>query len=112
MTRLACVFEEYGIELEADGEEWTSQECPHCGDRDETVRHGDTLTCPCEFDGHADLTASRTFLHRQLDDAQVGLIAQPVHLKWDDHEWLEVSHSPRPNEVRANPQVAFAGESA
>ena len=111
VKRLACVCEEFGMELEADGEEWTSQECPHCGERDETVRHKDTLTCPCGFDGHADLTASRTFLHRQLDDSQVGLMAQPVRLKWNDHEWSESPYSCS-NEVRANPQVAFVAESA
>ena len=111
VNRLACVCEEFGMELEADGEEWTSQECPHCGERDETVRHKDTLTCPCGFDGHADLTASRTFLHRQLDDSQVGLMAQPVRLKWNGHKWSESPYSCS-NEVRTNPQVAFVGESA
>jgi len=62
--RLSCVCEVYGISLEAESEAWTSQTCPECGDHEETVRHGDTLTCPCGFEGHADLTASETFLRK------------------------------------------------
>jgi len=57
----------YGISLEAESEAWTSQTCPECGDHEETVRHGDTLTCPCGFEGHADLTASETFLRENSD---------------------------------------------
>jgi len=49
--RLSCVCEVYGISLEAESEAWTSQTCPECGDHEETVRHGDTLTCPCGFRG-------------------------------------------------------------
>jgi putative transposase len=65
INRLACVCEEYSIALEARSEAWNSQECPNCGEREATVRHGDTLTCPCGFEGHADLTASETFLKRE-----------------------------------------------
>jgi len=63
--RLVCTAEEYGISVEVRSEAWTSQECPQCGSTDRTTRHQDTLTCPCGFEGHADLTASETFLRRQ-----------------------------------------------
>ena len=104
--RLSCVCEVYGISLEAESEAWTSQTCPECGDHEETVRHGDTLTCPCGFEGHADLTASETFLRRQTTVTRS--MARPVCLKWDDHNWSE---SPRsvPNEEHTNPQVASVG---
>ncbi|QSG13234.1 Transposable element [Halapricum desulfuricans] len=55
--RLACTAEEYSISVEVRSEAWTSQECPQCGSTDRTTRHQDTLTCPCGFEGHADLTA-------------------------------------------------------
>ena len=55
--RLACTAEEYGISVEVRSEAWTSQECPQCGSTDRPTRHQDTLTCPCGFEGHADLTA-------------------------------------------------------
>ena len=110
LNRLAYTAEEYGMEVEARSEAWTSQECPNCGERDETVRHGDTLTCPCGFDGHADLTASATFLNRQTSD-EVGAMARPVRLKWDAHRWAESPHS-RPNEVRTHQQKTSVGVSA
>jgi len=107
--RLACVCEEYGISLEAESEAWTSQTCPECGDHEETVRHGDTLTCPCGFEGHADLTASETFL-REHSDCEVRPMARPVRFEWDDHEWSGKSHlHESPKEVRTNPQVASVG---
>ncbi|MFD1644413.1 RNA-guided endonuclease InsQ/TnpB family protein [Haloarchaeobius litoreus] len=106
ISRLACTAEEYGLSVEVRSEAWTSQECPNCGSTDRTTRHRDTLTCPCGFGGHADLTASETFLRRQTD--VVRPMARPVRLKWDDHEWSE---SPRsvPNGERTNPQVASVG---
>ena len=107
INRLACVCEEYGIVLEARSEAWTSQECPDCGERDATVRHEDTLTCPCGFEGHADLTASETFLKREAS-GEVGLMAQPSRFKWDDHSWSASSRA-CPNEQRENPQVASVG---
>ena len=55
--RLACTAEEYGISVEVRSEAWTSQECPQCRGTDRTTRHQDTLTCPCGFEGHADVTA-------------------------------------------------------
>jgi putative transposase len=110
LNRLAYTAEEYGMEVEARSEAWTSQECSNCGERDETVRHGDTLTCPCGFDGHADLTASATFLSRQTSD-EVGAMARPVRLKWDAHRWAESPHS-RPNEVRTHQQKTSVGVSA
>ena len=90
--RLACTAEEYGISVEVRSEAWTSQECPQCGDTDRTTRHQDTLTCPCGFEGHADLTASETFLRRHTEQT-VRPMARPVRFEWDSHEWLEVSHS-------------------
>jgi len=93
--RLACVCEEYGISLEAEPEAWTSQTCPECGDHETTVRHRDTLTCPCGFEGHADLTASETFL-RENSDTEVRPMARPVQFEWDDHEW---SGKPYPMKV-------------
>ena len=107
--RLACVCEEYGINLEAESEAWTSQTCPECGDHAETVRHGDTLTCPCGFEGHADLTASETFL-RESSDCEVRPMARPVRFEWDDHDWSGKPHPQEsPKEVRTNPQVASVG---
>jgi putative transposase len=105
-NRLACTAEEYGISVEIRSEAWTSQECPNCGSTKETTRHRDTLVCPCGFEGHADLTASETFLKRQTTTTRP--MARAVCLTWDDHEWSE---SPRsvPNEEHTNPQVASVG---
>ncbi|MGM0718433.1 MAG: RNA-guided endonuclease TnpB family protein, partial [Halobacteriota archaeon] len=107
IKRLACTAEEYGISVEVRSEAWTSQECPQCGSTDRTTRHRDTLTCPCGFEGHADLTASETFLRRQTTVTRP--MARPVCLKWDDHDWLESPRSHRPNEEHTNPQVASVG---
>ena len=100
--RLACTAEEYGITVEVQSEAWTSQECPQCGSTDRTTRHQDTLTCLCGFEGHADLTASKTFLERQTE-GEVRPMARPVRFEWDDHEWSE---SPRshdsPKEARTD----------
>ena len=106
VNRLACTAEEYGMSVEVRSEAWTSQECPNCGSTEDTTRHHDTLTCPCGFEGHADLTASETFLRRQTTITRS--MARPVCLKWDDHNWSE---SPRsvPNKEHTNPQVASVG---
>ena len=116
--RLATTAEEYGIAIEVRSEAWTSQECPQCGSTDRTHRHQDTLTCPCGFEGHADLTASATFLKRQIKQA-VRPMARPVRFQWDDHDWSEISHSHEsPNEQRTDRSTRFrtgnlaAGESA
>ncbi|SEO19588.1 Putative transposase DNA-binding domain-containing protein [Halogranum amylolyticum] len=102
IDRLACTAEEYGILVEVPSEAWTSQECPNCGSTDRTTRHRDTLTCPCGFEGHADLTASETFLRRhqnslssdwrtrhsvsrQRQTTVTRPMARPVRLKWDNH---------------------------
>ncbi|WP_058826910.1 RNA-guided endonuclease TnpB family protein [Haloferax sp. Q22] len=104
--RLACVCEEYGISLEAESEAWTSQTCPECGDHEETVRHGDTLTCPCGFEGYADLTASKTFL-RENSECEIRPMARPVRFEWDDHNWSGKPYPHEsPKEVRTNPKVA------
>ncbi len=105
--RLACTAEEYGISVEVRSEAWTSQECPQCGSTDRTTRHQDTLTCPCGFEGHADLTASETFLERHTEQA-VRPMARPVRFQWDSHEWLESPRSPAresPNEQRTDPST-------
>jgi len=91
--RLVCTAAEYGISVVVESEAWTSQECPQCGSTDRTTRHQDTLTCVCGFEGHADLTASETFLKRQLNGA-VRPMARPVRFEWDDHEWSESPRSP------------------
>jgi putative transposase len=96
ITRLETTAEEYGMAVEERSEAWTSQECPQCGSIDRTTRHQDTLTCTCGFEGHADLTASETFLRRQTNVPRP--MAWPVCLKWDDHHWSESPRSHRPNE--------------
>ena len=105
--RLACTAEEYGISVEVRSEAWTSQECPQCGSTERTTRHRDTLTCPCGFEGHADLTASETFLRRHTEQA-VRPMARPVRFEWDDHNWSESPHSPAresPKEQRTDPSI-------
>jgi len=102
--RLVCTAEEYGISVEVRSEAWTSQECPHCRSTDRTTRHQDTLTCPCGFEGHADLTASETFLRRQTEQA-VRPMARPVRFEWDDHNWSESPRSHRPKEQRTDPST-------
>jgi putative transposase len=102
--RLICTAEKYGISVEVRSEAWTSQECPQCGGTDRTTRHQDTLTCPCGFEGHADLTASETFLKRHTNK-EVRPMARPVRLEWDSHEWLELSHSHRPKQQRTDPST-------
>jgi putative transposase len=102
--RLACTAEEYGISVEVRSEAWTSQECPQCGATDRTTRHQDTLTCSCGFEGHADLTASETFLRRHTEQA-VRPMARPVRFEWDDHNWSESPHSHRPKEQRTDPST-------
>lgn len=77
-----------------------------CGERDDTNRDGDVFRCSCGYEGHADLDASRTFLERQVGtNLEVGSMARPARLKWDDHIWSESPHSPErasPNEERTN----------
>jgi putative transposase len=102
--RLACTAQEYGIAVEVRSEAWTSQECPQCGSTGRTTRHQDTLTCPCGFEGHADLTASETFLKRHTEKA-VRPMARPVRFEWDDHQWSEPPCSPErvsPKEQRTD----------
>ena len=122
IDRLATTAEEYGITVEVKSEAYTTAECPVCGERDETERDGDVFRCSCGYEGHADLDASQTFLERQAGK-EVGSMARPVssetggfrdaenasrfqaRLKWDDHNWSELPHSPErvsPNEERTN----------
>jgi len=122
--RLACTAEEYGISIEVRSEAWTSQECPQCGGADRTTRHQDTLTCPCGFEGHADLTASETFLrrHQNLESSDwrtrreasrqrhteqaVRPMARPVRFQWDDHDWSGIPHPHEsPKEQRTDPST-------
>lgn len=99
IDRLDCVCEEYGIEVVEESESWTTQECPECGEREETERNGDLFRCVCGFEGHADLKASQLFLERETG-MKAGLMAQPVCFEWDDHDWSERSYSP----ARASPK--------
>ncbi|WP_254546871.1 RNA-guided endonuclease InsQ/TnpB family protein [Halomarina pelagica] len=102
IKRLAYTAEEYGITVEVRSEAWTSRECPNCGSTDRTTRHRDTLTCPCGFEGHADLTASETFLRRHETDVPRPM-ARPVRFEWDDHDWSEIPHSHEsPKEARTD----------
>jgi putative transposase len=97
--RLACVAEEYGITVEVRSEAWTTQECPECGERQETDRSGDVFTCSCGYEGHADLGASRTFLERAAG-SRVGPMARPVRLEWDNHQWRSTTDA----RERTNPK--------
>ena len=114
---LATTAKEHGISIGGRSETWTSQECPQCGSTDRTHRHQDTLMCQCGFEGHADLTASETFLARQTEQA-VRPMARPVRLEWDDHEWSELPRSHRPKQQRTDRSTVHrdgnvaAGESA
>ena len=104
IERLSSTAEEYGITIEVNSEADTTRTCPACGDQDNTDRDGDLFRCPCGHEAHADLCASRTFLEQQAGE-EVGSMARPVRLKWDDHNWSEVPHSPErasPNEKRTN----------
>jgi putative transposase len=102
--RFACTAEEYGISVAVRSEAWTNQECPQCGSIDRTTRQQDTLTCPCGFEGHADLTAAETFLRRHTENA-VRPMARPVRFEWDDHNWSESPRSHRPKEQRTDPST-------
>jgi len=103
--RLVCTAEEYSISVEVRSEAWTSQECPQCGGTDRTTRHQDTLTCPCGFEGHADLSASETFLKRHTEQT-VRPMARPVRFEWDDHHWSGKSHPHEsPKEQRTDPST-------
>ena len=104
IKRLSHTAEEYGITVEVRSEANTTAECPECGEQEDTDRDGDVFRCPCGHEAHADLSASRTFLEQQAGK-NVGSMARPVRLKWDDHNWSEIPHSPeraRPNEERTN----------
>jgi putative transposase len=101
IDRLECVCEEYGIEVEEESEEWTTQECPECGEREETERNGDVFRCGCGFEGHADLKASKQFLERETG-MEVRLMAQPVCLKWDNHDWRPTTTAPPVRRANTN----------
>jgi len=105
IDRLSYTAEEYGISIEVESEADTTRTCPVCGDQQDTDRDGDVFRCPCGHEAHADLCASRTFLEQQACELEVGSMARPVRLKWDDHNWSEIPHSPEresPNEERTN----------
>jgi len=89
LDQLGNVCEEYGINLESVSEAWTSQTCPACGERERTHRHQETLTCPCGFDGHADLAASCNLLERTTNTS-IRPTARPVRFQWDNHQWYPV----------------------
>ncbi|ESS11754.1 MAG: transposase [uncultured archaeon A07HR60] len=105
IDRLSYTAEEYGITVEVRSEADTTRTCPACGKQEDTNRDGDVFRCPCGHEAHADLCASRTFLNQQAGEIEVGSMARPVRLKWDDHNWSEIAHSPErasPNEERTN----------
>ena len=107
IDRLATTAEEYGIIVDVRSEAYTTMKCPACGERDRTARNGDVFQCPCGYEGHADLGASRTFLAQQTVEIAVGSMARPVSLQWDNHEWRSTTNAPperwpNPNEERTN----------
>ena len=110
IDRLAYTAAEYGISVEVKPEANTTRECPECGEREDTVRSGDDFWCPCGYEGHADLDASAKFLAQQTND-EVGPMARPVRLKWDDHNWSELPRS-CPNEARTHQQQTSVAQSA
>ena len=68
--------------------------CPECGERETTHRNGDVFRCgACGFEGHSDLKASRVFLDRETG-GEVGPMARPVRLEWDNHEWRPATTAP------------------
>jgi putative transposase len=103
--RLAYTAEEFGIGIEVRSEAHTTRECLVCGEREQTNRNGDVFRCgACGHEGHADLDASQTFLER-LTNRNVGSMARPVRLKWDNHQWRSTIDAPvrrNPNEERTN----------
>jgi transposase len=105
IDRLSDTAEEYGITVTVKSEADTTRTCPVCGEQEGTERNGDMFRCPCGHEAHADLCASRTFLEQQAGKLEVGSMARPVRLKWDDHNWSERPYSPErasPNEERTN----------
>ena len=105
IDRLSYTAEEYGITVKVESEADTTRTCPACGEQDETNRDGDVFRCPCGYEAHADLCASRTFLEQQAGEIEVRPMARPVRLTWDDHCWSERPHSREresPNEKRTN----------
>ncbi|MFB1066342.1 RNA-guided endonuclease InsQ/TnpB family protein [Natrinema sp. H-ect4] len=107
--RFECVCAEYGIEVVRTSEAWTTQECPECSERDRTHRKGDYYRCNvCGFEGHADLAASRVFLARETG-GDVGPMARPVCLEWDNHEWRPTR--PAPTFRRTNTKEARTDQS-
>ena len=101
IKRLACTAEAYGIADEVRSEAWTSQTCPDCGSTETTTRHGDTLTCTCGFEGHADSSASAMFLRENCETA-VRPIARPVCLTWNNHDWRPITTAPISNRTNTN----------
>jgi putative transposase len=109
IDRLCDTAEEYGITVEERSEANTTHECPACGEREETIRHQETLWCPCGFEAHADLNASKSFLETETN-TEVGPMARPVRFEWDGHNWSEQPHShDSPKESRTNLRVASVG---
>jgi len=89
IDRLSYTAKEYGITVEVRSEADTTRTCPECGEQEDTNRDGDVFRCPCGHEAHADLCASRSFLEQQAGE-EVGSMARPVRLKWDDHNWSEL----------------------
>ncbi|WP_049934605.1 RNA-guided endonuclease InsQ/TnpB family protein [Haloplanus natans] len=84
--RLGHLCDEHGIELVTVQEFDSSQECPDCGTVEGTTRDRDRLRCRCGYEGHADLTAARTLLSREIGKLPRPM-ARPVRFQWDNHRW-------------------------
>ena len=128
VNRPACTVEEYRKPVKVRSEAWKSQQCPDCGLIEDTKRHRGSLTCLCKSEVHANLTASETFLRRHQNPKSsdrrtrhrasrqqlktvIRSIARPVCLR-NNHEWLEPSHSHRPNEEYTSFLHVHIGEAA
>jgi len=70
---------------------------PNCGSTEDTTRHQDTVTCTCGFEGHADLSASETFLRRHETDVARPM-ARPVLPQVGQSRMAGVTTLSRPNE--------------
>jgi putative transposase len=91
--RLGHLCDEHGIELVTVQEFDSSQECPDCGAVEGTTRDHDRLRCRCGYEGHADLTAARTLLRREVGELPRPM-ARPVRFQWDNHCWRSTTDAP------------------
>jgi putative transposase len=69
--KIANKAEEYGIRDEYPTEEYTSQTCPICGDRDASHKKDRIFMCSfCEYFGHRDLVGATNILNKGMHSLQ------------------------------------------